>query len=416
MDEREREKGPLCAQYTPATSVMESTDSESSRHIVIIGGGIIGAATAFYLTKRGYANVTVVERYRVAGCASGKSGGFLAGGWGDKTTNALHTKGFQLHASLSQELHLESYRPIRTLEVSQGQTKRSKQNVCPWLDGACGVPMDDQTAQVTPLELTTKLMEAAMAKGAKVVIGQVINVEAEEGPHREKTVTGVVLRDGHTLKCNQLLIAMGPWSVVAEDWFPGLKVPMEGIKSTSLILSQPAGSIEPYALFCAEDSRYHCHLEVYPRPNGEIYVCGLGGSEHCPKQRIVELTPESVLPDKTRVEAALRCVSSYSSTLGKSSADDANACMRPAVTDGYPMMGRIPDFQNAYIGTGHNCWGILWGPISGLALSELLIDGVSKTVSLDSFDPARFSPRKRPKHSVSKRGRHQNDKAVGEQW
>jgi len=94
MDEREREKGPLCAQYTPATSVMESTDSESSRHIVIIGGGIIGAATAFYLTKRGYANVTVVERYRVAGCASGKSGGFLAGGWGTKRQMPYTQKGF----------------------------------------------------------------------------------------------------------------------------------------------------------------------------------------------------------------------------------------------------------------------------------------------------------------------------------
>jgi hypothetical protein len=35
---------------------------------------------------------------------------------------------------------------------------------------------------------------------------------------------------------------------------------------------------EPYALFCDEDDN-GCHLEVFPRNNGEIYVCGCGGSD-----------------------------------------------------------------------------------------------------------------------------------------
>lgn len=35
---------------------------------------------------------------------------------------------------------------------------------------------------------------------------------------------------------------------------------------------------EPRALFCAEDDN-GCHLEVYPRNNGDVYVCGCGGSE-----------------------------------------------------------------------------------------------------------------------------------------
>jgi fructoselysine-6-P-deglycase FrlB-like protein len=31
-------------------------------------------------------------------------------------------------------------------------------------------------------------------------------------------------------------------------------------------------------LFCDEDENA-CHLEIYPRNNGEIYVCGCGGSD-----------------------------------------------------------------------------------------------------------------------------------------
>lgn len=26
--------------------------------------------------------------------------------------------------------------------------------------------------------------------------------------------------------------------------------------------------------------RNGCHLEVYPRSNGEVYICGIGGSQH----------------------------------------------------------------------------------------------------------------------------------------
>ena len=49
----------------------------SPRHVIVCGAGVMGAAVAYYLTRRGVA-VTVVERSGVACAASGKSGGFLA--------------------------------------------------------------------------------------------------------------------------------------------------------------------------------------------------------------------------------------------------------------------------------------------------------------------------------------------------
>ena len=51
--------------------------SGETMHVVICGSGVIGACTAYFLSRRGI-DVTVVERTEVAAAASGKAGGFLA--------------------------------------------------------------------------------------------------------------------------------------------------------------------------------------------------------------------------------------------------------------------------------------------------------------------------------------------------
>ena len=55
-------------------------------------------------------------------------------------------------------------------------------------------------------------------------------------------------------------------------------------------------------------------------------------------------------------------------------------------------------------------WGILWAPVSGKAMSELLVDGKSSCVDLSAFEPTRFAPKK------TGRGRKRGEAPVGEQW
>ena len=45
---------------------------DKNGHIVIVGGGIIGCFTAYYLAKAGYLNVTVCEAVHIAHAASGR--------------------------------------------------------------------------------------------------------------------------------------------------------------------------------------------------------------------------------------------------------------------------------------------------------------------------------------------------------
>src|ERR1700749_2120140 len=72
--------------------------------VVVCGGGVIGACTALFLSRRGV-EVTVVERAEVATAASGKAGGFLARDWCAGTPlDALARRSFHLHATLVKEL------------------------------------------------------------------------------------------------------------------------------------------------------------------------------------------------------------------------------------------------------------------------------------------------------------------------
>ena len=66
-------------------------DKQQDCGVVILGGGIIGTSIAYHLIEKGITNITVVESASVAAAASGKAGGFLAGGWGDGgLTQQLH--------------------------------------------------------------------------------------------------------------------------------------------------------------------------------------------------------------------------------------------------------------------------------------------------------------------------------------
>eukprot|EP00968_Pinguiococcus_pyrenoidosus_P003007 scaffold178_cov255-Pinguiococcus_pyrenoidosus.AAC.23 len=123
--------------------------------------------------------------------------------------------------------------------------------------------------------------------------------------------------------------------------------------------------------------------------------------------------PEQITADDARVNAARQSFAAMSSLGQTAEPVVQQACMRPCPSDAYPVMGPVPGTSNAFISAGHNCWGILWAPISGKVMSELLLQGRAQSVDLSPFDPGRFGSAGKRR---SGRGRHQGDVAVGEQW
>ncbi|KXX77303.1 putative oxidoreductase TDA3 [Madurella mycetomatis] len=80
-------------------------DTESRRHTIIVGGGIIGCTTAYYLTRHPKFNpalhtITLLEATSIASGASGKAGGLLAL-WAYPTS--LVPLSYRLHKELAAE-------------------------------------------------------------------------------------------------------------------------------------------------------------------------------------------------------------------------------------------------------------------------------------------------------------------------
>ena len=99
-------------------------------------------------------------------------------------------------------------------------------------------------------------------------------------------------------------------------------------------------------------------MEVYPRPNGEIYICGIGGSDYIPTSDLKEGAFRTECPPKEpRVEAAKASFQEMSAIYKQEGElEKAQACMRPCPPDAKPYMGEIPGYEGAFINAGHNCW------------------------------------------------------------
>lgn len=352
--------------------------------VVICGGGAIGSAIAYFLSRRG-AEAVVIERNEVGGAASGKSGGFLALDWCRGTVvDRLARRSFALHAELADTLgNPWGYRRLTTYAGWAIENERRRDGSRqPWLSdsvtitGQIGSPQT--TALVEPRAFTRGLMRAAEALGAKLRQGEAVDLARSGG-----AIDGVVLEDGDVVEGDAVVIAMGPWSILASRWLPLPGV--YGFKGHSLVF-ETGDSVPAEALFLEyqEASGEVLAPEVFARADGTVWACAVSSTSPLP------VDPATVVADEgahARLEALCR---SLSPALASASIRARQACFRPVTEDGVPLMGRVPGVDGAYVATGHSVWGMLNAPASGEAMAELILDGVTSQVTLAPFSPDRL--------------------------
>ena len=354
------------------------------RHVIVCGAGVVGAAVACFLARRGVA-VTVIERTGVACAASGKSGGFLALDWCDSgPVGPLARLSFGLHAQLAHELGSDyGYRRMNTYLLAARETGRvagGHRIPAPgWIDGpavvagALGSP--ETTAQVHPARFTTALLDAASSRGAALRKNTVEAVTTRGG-----AVTGVTV-DGEALEADAVVLAMGPWT----GRVAGVTLPrIHGLKGYSVTLA--AGHVPADALFMdyrLADGRA-LEPEIIPRPDGTVYVCGMADRQPLPE------SAEGVEVSDAGCATLARAAGRVSAALAAAPIERRQACYRPLADDGIPLIGRVPGAAGAYVATGHGPWGMLNAPGTGLALAELIADGAARSLDLRPFDPSRL--------------------------
>ncbi len=64
--------------------------------------------------------------------------------------------------------------------------------------------------------------------------------------------------------------------------------------------------------------------------------------------------------------------------------------LRPCSPDGLPYVGHVPGIENAMVATGHSMLGLSLGPVTGRLVTEL-VSGDAPSIDISQMDPGRFS-------------------------
>jgi glycine/D-amino acid oxidase-like deaminating enzyme len=355
--------------------------------VVICGGGVVGACTAYFLSRRG-AQVIVVESTEVAAAASGKAGGFLALDWCAGTpVDALARRSFQLHAALPQEIADDwGYRPMTAYSgfvASERDPRRQKPSELDWLSNgvviASQLSTPETTAIVHPRMFTSAMMRAAQARGAELRRGRATGVVR----HTHATTVRGVEVNGDIIEADAVVVAMGPWSLLAAEW---MSLPaVFGQRSPSLVYDTGA-DVPPHALFLDyhDETGDMVSVEVFPRADGSTHITALSDVVPLP------IDPAAVKPDSKAIGRLQAIAERLSPVFRPERILARQACFRPVTHDGLPLIGKVPRSEGLYVATGHNVWGILNSPATGEAIAELIADGAAQSVDLAPFDPMRL--------------------------
>jgi glycine/D-amino acid oxidase-like deaminating enzyme len=223
------------------------------------------------------------------------------------------------------------------------------------------------------------MMKAAQNHGAEVRRGPVTGIlRRADG----STVRGVEV-DGGVIEADAVVVAMGPWSVIAAKW---MSLPaVFGQRSPSLVYDTGA-DVPADALFLDyhDESGGAVTVEVFPRANGNTLVTAYSDQAPLP------FDPVAVVPDSGAINRLQAICERLSPMFHAEKIIARQACFRPVTQDGLPLIGSVPQIEGVYVATGHNVWGILNAPATGEALAELIADGVARSTDLTPFDPMRL--------------------------
>ena len=363
--------------------------------VVIVGGGIAGIATAYYLGIAGVKSI-IVERDAVGSHASGFAYGGLGsleGGRVSGPTSAVAAEGVRLHKELSVSLPEETgvnteyrIRPSLSLVFTEEEAEATRRGLAPekeqkvkeasWVtpdeiasieprvsDSAVGGVYMEGTADVEPYRLVLAMTQAAENLGATVRHGRVTGLKRDGGRGYR-----LVLENGE-ISCGQIVFAMGPWSGEASEW---LKIRIEVMPLRGQILRLRAPG-PPVRCSIGWAGNY-----ATTKPDGLLWA---GTTE---EEVGFDESPTTEARDQI-MAALLKMLPS----MADAQLVRQTACLRPLSADRLLVLGQVPDWDGVYIATGAGRQGIILGPAMGRIVADLITTGKTD-IPIDAFDPGRF--------------------------
>jgi glycine oxidase len=357
--------------------------------VLVIGGGVIGLTTAYYLASRHSVRVTVLDRGPLGREASWAGAGIVPPGRPEKATSPfdkLRAVSSQLLPRLSAELREATgidngYRVSGGIEIAADEpmdpaawtdegiewravdadeVRRVEPAIEPAAGPAYFLP---GMAQIRNPRHLQALIAAAAKRGVTLRPGCPV-LGFERNGHR---ITAAVTADGPET-AGQYLVCSGAWT-------DGLLGPLGGrigcrpVRGQIALLRGTAPSLRRIVLV---GKRY-----LVPRDDGRVLV---GSTEE-----------DAGFDTTTTAEAIaglLRFATELVPALGSAGVEKCWAGLRPGSADGWPTLGRLPGWDNLWVAAGHFRAGLSLSAATGQVMAEALA-GQPPSIPLEPFRPDR---------------------------
>ena len=365
--------------------------------VVIIGGGIMGASTAYHLAKRGCTKVVVLEAGEMFGLGST---GLNAGGIRHQFATAVNIELSKLSiammerfsSEMDQELgikrcgylfmldsadDLEQFRRNVALQNQLGVASRivsvgEIESLVPEVDlteiiGGSWCPVDGlvdphgllQGYVSNARRLGASMRTATRATGIGVSNGRVHSVMTAQG----------------TIDTPAVVIASGPWSAEVGA-MAGVELPIEPIRRQIAVTAPIAGLRDDFP-FVIDFSR-----ALYFHREGRGILTGMSNRDEAPGF-------------DTRVDDAWRLNHLENAMARLPLLADAGiaadwAGLYEVTPDDQPILGDLPQVGGLYCCAGFSGHGLMHGPATGLVMAEEILDGRAQTIDIDPLRWTRF--------------------------
>lgn len=373
----------------------------------IIGAGIVGAASAYFLAKAGF-EVRVVDAASPASAASGAADGAVsvaskrpgplmeAAIEGVETYRHLHASGlldglfrqrstFMLAQDADEDDVLAAHAAALDasgVEIRQHAAKALHavvSNLAPGVRSAVEVRGE---GHAIGYEIVNRLL---VASGATVMRG--CRIDGLEPASRSRSVE-VLHTSAGPIEADVVVLAAGGGSASLLG-LEGVLRPRKGQllvteRAPSLNAGLP-GSLMSCRYLMSKDSTEtrithtgrRFGLVIDPLRTGQFLI---GGTREETDDRGT---------DMAAVRLLLREAVALVPRLGELRLLRSFAGVRTATADGRPLIGHAPAFDNVIVATGFEGDGICLGPLTGRIVAALA-SGAAAPIDLAPFDPARF--------------------------
>lgn len=374
--------------------------------VVVIGGGIMGASTAYHLAKLGWKDTIVIERHKLTSGTTFHAAGLVGQLRSNANITQLLGESVKLYKTLEQETGLATGWKMngglrlacneeRWTEVRrQATTARSfglemhllspKEALDLWplmdisdLVGAAFLPTD---GQANPSDITASLAKGARMNGARIFEDtDVTGFRVENG-----RVTAVQTSRG-TVLCEIVVNCAGQWARELGAKV-GVNVPLVSVEHQYMITEQIAGVTSSLPTLRDPD-----RLTYYKEEVGGLVMGGYEpnpiawAADGFPDRFNFQLLGSNFDHFEQLTELALGRVPALA-TAGVKELINGPESFTP---DGNFILGLAPELDNYYLGCGFNAFGIAAGGGAGKVLAEWIVGG-EPPYDLSPVDILRF--------------------------